>query len=200
MHQYSNSKTLGPFFYLVLSALSVVCAWLLSLFLKNIKLGSLLLWIDLPSVLGFFGILWTWFDQIGWRKMPLRKLFRIDVPNLSGNWLTLAEPNQELGKRAEGKATIKQTWSEVKIIIDWKDSKSTSFAATLLKADDQFELNYQFMNIPKPLATRTMNVHKGTAQLALSADHSKLVGEYYSGKGRNNDGQLTLVRATTEKQ
>ena len=193
MHQYSSTHDLSPIFYISLSALSVVCAWLLHLALVSLKL-DVVWWIEFPSVLGFYGIFWRWFDKIGWTIPILRNLFRINTPDLSGSWLAQVETHMEGSSlTVSAEAAIKQSWSKLKVFIDWENSTSRSLSASLLEVSSgEFELVYQYINTPKPLAPSTMNMHRGTAWLSLSDNDSKMQGEYYSGRGRNKSGQLTL--------
>ena len=200
MHQYSSTHNLNPLFYVSLSVLSIVCAWLLHLLLGALKLDDLW-WVEFPSVLGFYGILWRWFDRRGWTVPLIRKLFRVSTPDISGHWSAQADTlinNQTQTVRA--RATIRQSWSKLKIFIDWENSSSTSVSAALQEVSDgEFELIYQYINTPKALALTTMNIHRGTAWLNLSADVSQMEGEYYSGRGRNRYGLLTLKRQPLEE-
>lgn len=195
MHQYSSPNSLSKYFFLALSALSVLCAWLLHIVVQGFKLNTLW-WIEFPSVLAFFGIFWRWFDRIGWQLTWLRRLFQIRIPILWGNWIVRAETefeNQTL--LVEASAVIKQSWSRLSIVIEWENSKSSSVAASLHQLSlGEYELIYQYLNTPKPLAPQSMNIHRGTAWLALSADGSTLQGEYFSGRGRNRFGQITFTR------
>ncbi|MBU1299106.1 MAG: hypothetical protein KKB77_08165 [Bacteroidetes bacterium] len=200
MHQYSSTHDLNPVFYVSLSALCVVCALLLHLALIALKLDELW-WIEFPSVLGFYGIFWRWFDKKGWTVLILRKLFHITTPDLSGSWSVHADTlieNRSHTVRAE--ATIKQSWSKLKIFIDWENSTSTSVSASLHEVSPgEFELIYQYVNTPKALAPSTMNMHRGTAWLNLSNNDSQMEGEYYSGRGRNKFGQLTLRKQVSQQ-
>lgn len=195
MHHYNNTQVLGPSFYVLLSALSVACAWLLHLALSYLKLDELW-WIEFPSVLGFYAIIWQWFDKKGWAIPVIRRLFQISTPNLSGRWSAQAATLIENRPHTvTAQAIMKQTWSKIKISIDWQNSTSVSVSASLHEVSpNEFELIYQFVNTPKPLAPKTMNMHRGTAWLSFFPDKFRMEGEYYSGRGRNKFGELTLTR------
>ena len=51
-----------------------------------------------------------------------------------------------------------------------------------------------YVNEPKSGAVGTMNMHQGTAVLKLK--EQILEGDYYSGRGRQGIGSITLHKAT----
>ena len=201
MHNYSNTQVLSPLFYVLLSTLSVASAWVLHLVLSYLGLDELW-WIEFPSVLGFYAIFWQWFDKKGWTVTIIRRLFHITTPDLSGNWYSQADTileNNQYTVTAE--ASVNQTWSKFRISINWHNSTSVSVSASLHEVSpNEFELVYQYVNTPKPLAPQTMNIHRGTAWLALSTDQSQMQGEYFSGRGRNKFGSLTLKKKIEKQQ
>ena len=194
MHPYATDSTERRSVILWLALISILIAYGLHLLLS--KASTKWLWlIDIPSVMGVFGILYTIFDKQLWRWQFLRKLTIVRVPNLNGFWV------------AEGKSTthstdfaatvkIRQTWTHISITMETEHSRSHSITASLLiDQPDEVTLSYEYRNEPKPNAISTMHAHRGTAVLRLKGEEL-LEGEYYSGRDRQNYGTLRLNRKT----
>jgi len=82
-------------------------------------------WIDAPSVMGFYGLLYLLFDAHIWRFAA--KLGLVSVPNLNGLWSGTLISSHD-GHRSEHGVyvTIKQTWSRMSIILEAEKSRSHS--------------------------------------------------------------------------
>lgn len=150
-------------------------------------------WVEAPSVIGLFGILYKTFDRYLWRLKVLRCLRIVKVPDLAGEWDVqgITSFNGE-PFRADGR--INQTWTQISVVLDLEFSLSRSLSASLII--DQPEgatLSYEYRNDPKPHALPTMHSHRGTAVLRMRSAN-ELEGEYYSGRDRQNYGSLTFRR------
>jgi len=149
-------------------------------------------WVESPSVLGIAGVLYKAFD--GWLWRWFRKLGIVKVPDLKGQWEVDGYTSFEHTKSFKAKATIRQTWTHISVYLETEQSISRSLAASLSSNQPEGAvLIYQYRNEPKPNAVETMHAHIGTALLRLK-NAGCMEGEYYSGRGRQNYGGLTLRR------
>jgi hypothetical protein len=155
-------------------------------------------WIETPSILGVFGLLWKAYDKWMWDWRLSRTFGWTDVPNISGKWSARVDFERSGWRQsAFGTATIRQTSSRLSVVIRWDASRSHSVSAVMQIGDAGTpELIYQYINQPSADAVDTMYIHKGTAWLEVIKS-CLIVGEYYSGRGRNQSGSLTLQRNTT---
>ena len=153
-------------------------------------------WFDAPSVMTFYGVFHTLFDRWLWKWSVLRKLGLVQVPNLNGQWTFQIASNYN-GTELDASVRVNQTWRSIQLALDTPRSRSTSLVATLLTADpNEFVLNYEYLNTPKQGAVDSMHIHRGSAELRFP--RAALIdvgsGEYYSGRDRANQGQLTATR------
>jgi len=80
------------------------------------------------------------------------------------------------------------------LILESAGSISQSLVAALqVGTPEGTVLSSQYRNEPKPGALATMQIHYGTARLALR-DAAVLEGEYYSGRGRQNYGAIRIEK------
>jgi hypothetical protein len=61
-------------------------------------------------------------------------------------------------------------------------------------------LKYEYVSEPRNLATQTMQTHRGVCTLAITADsaEARLSGDYFTGRGRETRGEITLHRVSRE--
>ncbi len=159
-------------------------------------------WWATPPIdtMAFYGLFYELFDKWGWKCWPLHKLHIIRVPNLSGTWTGRVEPIETsgvsagLGVKTNLKIEIKQTWTTMLVLGDASLSKSQSVSGNLLTRDG-YTLSYEYLNEPKPSAPSTMHAHRGVARMMVDEKNSRLEGEYYSGRDRQNIGTIHLRRS-----
>jgi hypothetical protein len=159
-------------------------------------------WWATPPIdtMAFYGLFYEIFDKWGWKWGPLHRFHIIRVPNLSGTWTGRAEPIETsgvsagLGVKANLKIQIKQTWTTMLVLGDANFSKSESVSGNLLTSDG-CTLSYEYLNEPKPSAPSTMHAHRGVARMMVDERSSRLDGEYYSGRDRQNIGTIHLRRS-----
>ncbi len=192
MHPYATDSTERRSVILWLALISILIAYGLHLLLS--KINTQWLWlIDVPSVMGVFGGLCTFFDKKLWRWQFLRKLTIVRVPDLNGLWVAEGKSITHSTDFA-GTVKIRQTWTHISITMETELSRSYSITASLLiDQPDEVTLSYEYRNEPKPNALPTMHAHRGTAVLRLKGE-GLLEGEYYSGRDRRNYGTLLLKR------
>jgi hypothetical protein len=146
-------------------------------------------------VLAFFGLYWKFFDRVAWTWRISRWAGWIDVPDLRGEWSAQATTFRDGDAiHFDGRARIKQTASRLSVSIRWLQSKSHSVSGVFqCGAGGEPELIYQYINHPDPGTVATMQIHRGTAWLELTGP-DEFVGEYFSGRGRQQSGRLSLRR------
>lgn len=152
-------------------------------------------WLDTPSVFGFYGFLLLVLDRWAWRWGPIAQLLR--VPDLSGRWKgTLRTSHDDFRQEHPVQLTVTQSWSMIRMVLETSSSASHSVAAHVIESGgtEPYEIVYQYDNTPKAGVVSTMHGHRGTAHLRLSADASKLTGEYYTGRDRQNHGSMEFTR------
>lgn len=183
-------RTLGA-----IAIVAVIFSWLLTNLIGSMQV-NLPFWVEGPSLLSVYGLAVWAFDEWGWRWASLRSVLRLRVPDLAGQWQGRLWSNFDGGRdRDDVRVTITQTWTRILIRLETGSSRSWSTVAAISTADPgQPILSYQYMNEPRADAAESMSTFKGTATLALVSS-DRLEGDYYSGRGRNQFGRLSLDRA-----
>src|SRR5437588_9523120 len=136
MHPYatdSRERLLVPFW---IAAVSIGLAYALHLTVIMSHLD--LWWVDIPSVLGFYLILYGLFERWAWRIRMFRWLRIVRVPDLQGEWkgsLTSSHTD-EAGSRTEQGASVRivQTWTQMSVAFSSEQSTSRSQIAGILLA------------------------------------------------------------------
>ena len=155
-------------------------------------------WLDAPSTMGFYGVLFGLFDNWLWRLPHLRLLGLIKVPDLTGRWTGYVTSSfDQHAERREVAVEISQTWTRLAIRLRSKESRSNSIVASVLTEShaEGCQVVYKFRNEPIVGAEKEMEAHQGTATLYVERDGAALEGDYYSGRGRANEGRIHLSRA-----
>ncbi|MFZ7137883.1 MAG: hypothetical protein ACOWW1_05645 [archaeon] len=155
------------------------------------------IWIETPSIIGLYGCFNKLFDKFLWKCDAIRWFGLPKIPDLNGVWTVniLSSHNDGVQKQAE--ATISQTFSKFCMVIKTDESVSqTTMAAIELENPIFRTITYTY--ICKPLANSkpTMNIHEGTGRLEILEGDTKLKGYYYSGRGRQNFGDIDLQKET----
>jgi len=194
MHGYSTDSDERRVVPLFLALFAISLAWLSSKFLSVIHL-SIPWWVDAPSLMAFYGTLYTLFDRYLWRNRFVCKLRLVRIPNLAGCWRGyLISSFDGHAKRHSLVINIFQTWTQLAVFLATATSISRSCAAVIQVGDPEgVALIYQYQNQPLADATRTMHMHFGTAMLRVSNDGC-LVGDYYSGRDRRTFGRICCRR------
>jgi|Deesub1362A_J573_1020465.scaffolds.fasta_scaffold02740_5 hypothetical protein len=195
MHPYSIDTTERRNVLLILASLSILLAWLAHKTLSCLKI-ILPWWLDSPSVLFFYGFLFSIFNKFCWKWKFFRSIGLTRTPDLNGDWVGVLRSSFD-NHSSEVEATLKisQTWTHIKILLSTKHSLSYSKTASIITNEPAGVLiSYQYINKPKVGAPDTMHIHYGTANLLLDEHLDALEGEYYSGRDRKNFGSLELKR------
>jgi len=193
MHSYSidsNERKYVPF---LLTLLAILLAWLLHIMLKLVNF-AMPWWIDAPSVMGFYGLLCFAFDSFLWKIKVLHSIGVVRIPNFNGIWTgcVLSSFSQH-GDNHMGELIIRQSWSNISIVLESDLSKSYSIAASIsINNPYGTTLSYTYINEPKPTAGSSMHGHRGTCELIYRGNSFE--GEYYSGRDRQNYGTLLFKK------
>jgi len=196
MHPYvtdSRERDIVPLF---IAALSIVCGWTLNRILASYVTRDLW-WIDVPSVFGFYKMIYTIFDNHIWRWPMFRKIGLVKIPDLNGRWRGYV--SSSFDKTATTKSVvvnIRQSWTRMSIKLQTETSQSHSLIGSILTEQPAgITMSYEYINEPKPNAPDTMHSHRGTARLMVLNRGNILAGEYYTGKDRLNYGLIHLERS-----
>jgi hypothetical protein len=194
MHGYSTDSDERRVVPLLLASLAISFAWLSSKLLLAIHL-SVPWWVDAPSVMAFYGVLYGLFDRYLWRNGLVSKLGLVRMPNLAGRWYGyLITSFDGHAKHHDLMITICQSWTQITVFLTTPKSISRSCAAVIQVDDPEgVALIYQYQNQPVADATRTMHMHYGTAMLRVSIE-GFLVGDYYAGRDRRTFGRICCRR------
>jgi hypothetical protein len=190
MHGYSTDSPERQRVPVILAGLAVGCAWLLA---KGLDVWQITWpwWADAPSTMGFYGLLHGAFDRWVWRLGVWLKV--LSVPVLAGDWSGYVTSSfDEHAAQHQVTAKIKQTWSRLSVTFQTQHSRSESVVATLRTDAPDPCLTYEYHNEPLPGAVDGMQAHRGTARLYLT-NSTTLEGDYYSGRGRENQGRVRLT-------
>jgi hypothetical protein len=197
MHPYSTDATRSVRIMLLLAVAAILLAYLLGRSIAALHVKPPW-WLDLPAVLGFYGLCWRLYDERLWRLGPATHTLS-GVPNLTGYWTGTIVSSYSGQEPVPASLMVRQTSSRLLIELETDTSKSRSTMAALNSepgADNG--LRYAFNNMPRTLSKETMLPHTGTVQLTLSADGSCLYGDYETNRFRNTRGRLEFHRAATD--
>jgi hypothetical protein len=193
MHLYSIDTEERKNILFFLAVVCIFLAWSFFKILNNYQI-TLPWWVESPSVLFFYGLLFVVFDKWSWKFF--RKIGFVKTPNLNGEWKGHLKSSFD-EHSSEIKTTLKifQTWTRIKILLTTEQSSSQSETASIIiDAPEGKYLSYQYINEPKPNAVKTMSMHRGTARLLFNEKENTFSGEYYSGRDRQNFGSLYFKR------
>ncbi len=190
MHTYSSDSKERTVVLLIIALLSVGLAFLYH------GIGfTMPWWIESPSLLTLFGILVWLHDHHVWKV----RLFS-QIPNLNGTWFgEIKSSYDNFNTPYECMVTIHQTWSKMQVQLKTKTSNSDSIMAVLnVEPGPQQGLTYEYINQPRGDAVKSMEIHRGVVSLKQSNDCKMLDGNYYTGRGRQNNGTMLMYLISKE--
>lgn len=196
MHKYHVDESLRNRVLFVTAVLAIIAAFLLDYIASYFPI-AIPWWIEKPSILGFFGLFIWLYDSFFWKHWPFQWLPWFYIPDISGTWkVEIRSSYHNFTEPVFATSVIRQNGSKICVAIRTNGSWSYSTFATLIRAErlNLFELTYHYLNEPDPDSIETMNIHRGTVWLQISADRQSLYGEYYSGRGRQHFGRIVFTR------
>ena len=197
MHEYATNvdrKTIP----IALAVVAIVAALGVNALIQKWML-QIPWWLDAPSLMGFYGILYLSYDKVLWR-VRLGPLALSKIPYVGGVWAGVLTSSHNNGTKINIAFYIDQTWSKIAIRTDTVTSTSyTTMAALYTEEYLDPGLKYEYLSEPGAFAKETMHIHRGTGHLRLSPDGKTVTGEYYTGRDRRNFGTLELHFVSKKK-
>jgi len=198
-HTYSTDSAERRFIPLFIAAAAVGAAFLAFHVVDTYQI-RLPWWASPPiDTMAFYGLFYWIFDHYIWKWPLIHRLRITQIPDLSGTWRGHVQPTETnsvsagLGSEVEITLTIQQTWAHLLITGRTNLSKSHSLSGSLI-VRDECSISYEYLNEPSAPAPATMHAHRGTAMLLIDKTRTKLEGEYYSGRDRQNIGTIRLTQ------
>lgn len=190
MHPYSIDISERKTVPLFIAVAAILAAWGLSALLTALRI-AVPWWFDAPSVMGLYALLYSLFDAYIWRWNFLRFARIIKTPILRGEWH--GSCTSSFNTTQEVTLSVHQTWSTIQIVLTAPGSQSHSLVAAIsVESPGGPLLTYQYQSDPRVGSDDGMQIHYGTTRLIIR--EGLLEGEYYSGRGRQNIGTLSLQR------
>lgn len=176
----------------------MLSAWLLGWALNQANI-QVAWWIDAPSVLGFYGVYRSLFDNYLWSRIWPGGWRASSIPDIHGTWVGYVRSSHNANQFHPAVLYVHQSWTKISVTLETTGSRSSSTMASLNTAEAQESgLKYEFLNEPRAHEVATMNSHRGVSHLRLSSNGKELEGEYFTGRGRMNYGSLCLTFCSTE--
>lgn len=203
MHICSNDLGNTSRIYLFSLLLSVFTFFVLLLpfydFLKNYFGLTIPIWIETPSIIGLYAFYINIFDKFLWKYNVIRWFGLPKIPDMNGVWKAIIKSSHN-GMEKEAIATIRQTYSKFSMILKTDESTSQTTMASF-KLGNPIDRTLTYTYLCKPLSTSptSMNIHEGTGSLEILKGDEEMRGYYYSGRGRQNYGDITLKKEVTTK-
>lgn len=146
----------------------------------------------LTSAAVFYQILFWIFDKWAWKLKFIQSL--ICWPCVEGVWNVQGRTSPEKGGYEWlGILTIKQTWSEISVILRTTQSSSCSSAATIaIEPDGRLRVLYNYGNQPHPLQVE-LNIHQGFGDILFDSKKETGLAFYHNGRGRDTFGEMELT-------
>lgn len=193
MHQYTTDSSERKFIPFVIAVAGILAAWGLNRVFQVVHIIPPW-WFDAPAAFGFYELFYNIFNRWGWRWSIFRKIGLVRIPDLKGEWKGhLTSSFDKHGTEYEATIEIYQNWREISITLETPHSKSRSIiAAITINNPSEVILGYEYLNEPKANAIDGMHAHRGTVHLTLAKTKNRvfLNGDYYSGRDRQNYGDL----------
>lgn len=202
MHQCSNNLKNQNNVYLYSFVISIILFFGLFIpiinCLENRFDFPIPVWVETPSIIGIYYSLITLFDELIWKYKWIKYLRLPLIPNLNGNWSAEVSSGDYPIIKADVK--IIQTFSKFSLVLKTSTSSSVSKMASFdLSNPIKRTISYQYLNKPKSKAVETLNIHEGTGILEIDCNENKLSGYYYSGRGRETHGDISLERTHSKE-
>lgn len=141
-------------------------------------------WLEGPSPLLIYGLLFFIFNKYLWRWGIFSALGIVWFPNINGRWSGFQTSSYKekngTNKQVEGRLEIKQTFSKINVKAYYKQSESESVTANFTNLNDEVYLFYSYDNDPSSLRVGTMAKHRGTVKLKKLPTENKIKGSYWN--------------------
>lgn len=156
--------------------------------------------VDAPGTMAIYGIYYWLFKKFCWKWRWLRTVGIVSTPILEGTWAGTVQTSYAEGAPMHSvEAVIGQDWTDILIRMRTQNSHSRSTSASMTVSEDETILIYEYISEPNPGALGSLQIHFGTARTII-ADENDMEGDYYTGRGRQNIGSLSLRRKAVPEE
>lgn len=136
------------------------------------------------------------YELWGWRWLST-------ITNLNGTWVGSITTTHNGGTTVPCVMRVRQTWTRMAIELETEQSRSrTTMSALYEEQPGDVGLKYEYVSEPRNLAVQTMQTHRGVCTLAKTSSSKgnrlSLNGDYFTGRGRETRGEITLHRVSRE--
>jgi hypothetical protein len=178
--------------YFAFGALAIVVASALRTLVAIPQLAGLLDTVTL-SAFTIYGVLIFFYEYWGWRWLST-------IKNLNGTWVGSISTHHG-GTCIPCVMRLRQTWTRMAIELETKQSRSrTTMAALYDEQPGDVGLKYEYVSEPRSRAEQSMQIHRGicTLEITINSKEEYLSGDYFTGRGRETHGEITLHRISRE--
>lgn len=188
MHGYASDNIFrGPKIYFVIGVIAIAVPSLARALVSIPPLASFVDTTALSAGAIYAGLIWL-YDRWGWRWLSTLK-------NLNGTWAGKITSSHNGGARVPCVMRVRQTWTRMAIELETEQSRSrTTMAALYEEQPGDIGLKYEYVCEPRNLAVQTMQTHRGVCTMAIATggDGLRVSGDYFTGRGRETRGEITL--------
>jgi len=194
MHGYASDNFFrGPKVYFTFGALAIAAASGLRVMAEMPQLAGHVDAAALSAGVIYGGLIFL-YECWGWRWLSTLK-------NLNGTWIGSITTSHNGGTSVPCVMRVRQTWTRMAIELETEQSRSrTTMAALYDEQPGDVGLKYEYVSEPRNLAVQTMHTHRGVCTLAITSasEELRLSGDYFTGRGRETRGEITLHRVGRE--
>lgn len=190
MHGYASDNFFrGPKIYFAIGVMAIAVA---SLARALVSIPSLAGFVDTTALSAgaiYAGLIWL-YDHWGWRWLSTLR-------NLNGTWVGEITSSHKGGARVPCVMRVPQTWTRMAIELESEQSRSRTTMAALYEGQPgDVGLKYEYVCEPRHRAVQTMQIHRGVCTMVVTTggDRLRLSGDYFTGRGRETHGEITLDR------
>jgi hypothetical protein len=194
MHGYASDNFFrGPKVYFAFGVLAIAAASALRTLVAMPQLAGRVDAAALSAGVIYAGLIFL-YERWGWRWLSA-------IKNLNGTWVGSITTSHNGGTSVPCVMRVRQTWTRMAIELETEQSRSrTTMSALYDEQPGDVGLKYEYVSEPRNLAVQTMQTHRGVCTLAIAPDSDvmRLSGDYFTGRGRETRGEITLHRMSRE--
>ena len=123
------------------------------------------------------------YEKILWKYNPLEKT-PVSKKRYKGSLLSTYD-----GIEREATLEIKQTLLSINVVFTTGESRSKSISSSIEKIQDEWQLTYCYLNVPKAKVRDRSAIHYGTALLCIE-NTEDIQGQYFT--DRKTTGDMTF--------
>lgn len=135
------------------------------------------------EAIAFSAIVILLYERWLWRINPFEKVPRLKRRYIGTLYTTYNDKQIEKSLELE----IHQTLLSVKVVLVTDESKSKSISASIDKIQDEWQLVYCYINVPRANVRERSEIHYGTAMICIE-DPKEMRGDYYT--DRKTQGEM----------